>query len=98
MQGLKLTRHAAVRSQQRALRRERLELFMQYADREVSVGRGCFALRCSRKLLRDRDLRRRLGPQLDLLRDLTVICACDTGEVVTVMHDHGGPKGRHYRR
>jgi hypothetical protein len=29
---------------------------------------------------------------------LALVVAGDTGRVVTVLHDHGRPHGRHYRR
>ena len=69
-----------------------------WADMESPVGGGCTAVRLSRARLQDRDLRVLLGANADRLRSMAVVMADGTGEVVTVLHDHGGASGRRYRR
>jgi hypothetical protein len=98
MTSLALTRHASVRANQRGVTNSMLETLIAHADIEAAVGGGCTVLRLSRQSLRDGELRVSLGPSLDRLGSLAVILANDTGEVVTVMRDHGGRNGRRYRR
>lgn len=98
MPSLALTRHAATRANQRGVTHEMLDALIAHADLESPVGGGCTAVRFSRDRLMDRSLRAALGPTADRLGSLAVILSDDTGEVVTVMHDHGCPDGRRYRR
>jgi len=92
-----MTRHAMIRARQRGIGEERLEAFLALADVDSPVGGGCFALRISRRLKRDRRIRKAFGPMLDLIADLALVMA-DDGSIVTVMHDHGHAAGRRYRR
>jgi hypothetical protein len=98
MPALALSRHATVRANQRGVTHEMLDALIAYADFEAPVGSGCTVLRFSRERLMDRDLRASLGTTIDRLQSLAVILADDTGEVVTVLHDHGRAEGRRYRR
>jgi hypothetical protein len=75
-----------------------LDALITYADFEAPVGSGCTVLRFSHQRLMDGDLRAVLGATVDRLRSLAVVLADDTGDVVTVLHDHGRSKGRRYRR
>jgi hypothetical protein len=94
----RLTRHAAVRANQRGVTHQTVEAVFAWADVELPAGDGCSVLRFSRERLADRDLRATLGPLADKVCSLALVVAGDTGRVVTVLHDHGRPHGRHYRR
>ena len=96
--GHALTRHANVRASQRGVTHDLLDTLIAYADFEVRARSGCTVLRCSREGLQDRDLRASLGAMADRLASLAVIMSDDSGEIVTVLHDHGGSNGRCYRR
>jgi len=93
-----LTRHAAVRANQRGVTIELIEALLLYADIEFSVGGGCTCLRCSREALKAAELRARIGSIAEQLRGLRAIVADDDGQIVTVLHDHGNGAGRRYRR
>ncbi len=93
-----LTRHAAVRANQRGVTHQMLDALIAWADVEASVGGGCTALSFSRQRMLDRDLRAVLGAAADRLTSLAVVLCDDTGDVVTVLHDRGGAQGRRYRR
>jgi hypothetical protein len=95
---LALTRHATLRAKQRGVTHAMLDAFVNYADLEAPVGRGCTVLRFSRERLMDRDLRASLGRTPDRLSSLALILADDGGEIVTVLHHRRGPGGRRYRR
>ena len=94
----RLTRHAAVRANQRGVTHQTVEAVFAWADVELPARDGCTILRFSRDRLADRDLRATLGPLADKVCSLALVVAGDTGRVVTVLHDHGRPHGRHYRR
>ena len=98
MTSLALSRHASVRANQRGVTHAMLDALIAHADLEAPVGGGCTVLRFSRERLMDRDLRASLGATADRLGSLAVILADGTGDVVTVLHDHGGADGRRYRR
>jgi hypothetical protein len=98
MIGTILTGHAEARANQRGVPLDVIEAILDHADMDVPVGGGCTALRLSKRRLKDATLRKRLGSQLDRLAGIAVICADDTGDVVTVLHDRGGAEGRRYRR
>ncbi|MGH7020861.1 MAG: hypothetical protein ACREEY_13315 [Brevundimonas sp.] len=93
-----LTRHAEARANQRGVQQDVIEAILHHADVDVPVGGGCSALRLSKRRLKDAALRKRLGSQLDRLAGIAVVCSDETGEIVTVLHDHGGADGRRYRR
>lgn len=93
-----LTRHATLRAKQRGVTHAMLDALIIHADLEAPVGGGCTVLRFSRERLNDPDLRASLGRTADRLKSLAVIFADDNGDVVTVLHDHGGSAGRRYRR
>ena len=98
MPALALSRHASIRAKQRGVTYDMLDALIAHADFEAPVGGGCTVLRFSRERLMDRDLRASLGSTADRLDSLAVILADDTGEIVTVLHDHGRSEGRRYRR
>ena len=95
---LELSQHASIRAQQRGVPHTVIDLVLDHADVSVPVGSGCTALRLSKRRLSDRDLRRDLSSDLDRAARVTLILSDDTGEIVTVLHDHGGRGGRRYRR
>lgn len=95
---LELSQHAWLRAQQRGVPHAVIDMVLDHADVCVSVGSGCTALRLSKRRLSDQDLRQDLQSDLDRAARITVVLSDDTGEVVTVMHDHGGREGRRYRR
>lgn len=98
MNSAMLSQHASVRAKQRGVPHVLIEALLVHADIDLPVGSGCTAFRLSRRRLQDRELRRQLGSTLDRLAGLALVCADETGEVVTVLHDHGGAEGRRYRR
>ena len=93
-----LTRHATTRANQRGVTLELINALLMFADVEVPVDDGCTCLRCSRKALAVADLRGMLGSIAERLKGLRAIVADDTGQIVTVFHDHGRAAGRRYRR
>jgi hypothetical protein len=95
---LALTRHATIRAQQRGVTHDVLDALIRHADVESPVGRNCTVLRFSRQRLMDRDLRASLGATVERLASLAVVLSDSTGDIVTVLHDHGGAAGRRYRR
>jgi len=97
MPSLSLSRHAAVRANQRGVTNAMLNALISYADYEAAAGDGCTVLRLSRDVLADRDVRRTLGAMADRLKNLAVVWSSATGEVITVLHDHGKAAGRRYR-
>jgi hypothetical protein len=91
-----LTRHAAVRANQRGVTHEAVQAVIAWADVELPARDGCSVLRVSRRRLTNRALRATLGVLADRVRSLALVVAGDTGEVVTVLH--GRPVGRRHRR
>lgn len=80
-----VTRHAEVRAGQRGIRRETLEVFLEWADRDRLVGDGCVAVSWSMKGL-ERARRAGVRPALlDRARVLVAILSED-GSLVTVMN------------
>jgi hypothetical protein len=96
MLSAQLSHHASVRANQRGVPHALMDALIAHADLEVPVGKGCVALSLSRRRLDDRELREKLGADLDRLGGLSVVCSDDSGEVVTVLHDWGR-QGRRYR-
>ena len=98
MYDFSLTRHARNRAQQRGVPYALIEAVLSHADRNTPVGGNCTAFLVSKARLKDRKVRQTLGADADRLCGLFVVCADETGEVVTILHNAGGAKGRHYRR
>lgn len=98
MPAFSMSHHAAVRANQRGITHQMIIDLLAHADVEAPVGRGCTVLRLSRRRLQDGDLRAGLGSNPDKLASLALVWSEDSAEVVTVMVDHGGAKGRRYRR
>ncbi len=96
MHDLALSRHALTRANQRGITHQLIRDLLELADVEEPVGGGCTVLRLSRRQLRDRDLRARLGSRADRLQNIALVWSAE-GEIVTVVHDHGGRAGRRYR-
>lgn len=94
---LQLTSHAAVRANQRGVPHGLIEQLLAHADTETRVGGGCVALSVSRRRLSDRDVRRSVGPDLDRLRNLAVVCNASDGSIVTLLHEHGSRARRYHR-
>jgi hypothetical protein len=93
---MSLSGHAAVRANQRGIPHALLSSLIEHADIETPVGSGCYALSVSRRRLRDVDVRRSFGAQVDRVGKLAVVCSSDDGSVVTVLHRQGAG-GRRYR-
>jgi hypothetical protein len=93
---MSLTRHASIRASQRGIPHSLLQTLIEHADVETAVGGGCFALRVSRRRLKDAEVRRSFGASVDRVAKLAVICGGDDGSIVTVLHDWGAC-GRRYR-
>ena len=95
--GLQLTNHASIRANQRGVPHGLIEQLLAHADIETRVGSGCVALSVSRQRLADRDVRRSVGPDLDRLRNLAVVCDTLDGSIVTLIHQHGSRARRYHR-
>jgi len=93
-----LSKHAAMRIQQRDVPHHLIEALMSHADFEAPVGRGCTVLRMTRDRLDDADLAASLGGKRERLRGLSVVWSERTGEIVTVLRPRRGSAGRRYRR
>lgn len=91
------TKHAMTRCNQRGVPHRLIEAVLSMGDQEAPVGGNCVALRVSRLRLADPRVRQSLGGDADRLDGLSLILAEDTGQIVTVLHDIGGRKGRRYR-
>ena len=98
MPAFSMTCHAAIRANQRGITHQMIADLLAYADVEAPVGGGCTVLRVSRRRLQDGDIRADLSSNPDKLASLALVWSDDSAEVVTVMVDHGGAKGRRYRR
>lgn len=98
MHAFSLSSHARTRANQRGITHQMINDLLAHADIEAPVGGGCTVLRLSRQRLRDRDLKAELGSNPDKLAGLALIWSEDSAQVVTVMVDHGGAKGRRYRK
>jgi hypothetical protein len=68
----RLTRHAAVRANQRGVTRQTVEAVIAWAGVELPARDGCSVLRFSRERLADRDLRATLGPLADRVCSLAL--------------------------
>lgn len=92
---IRISRHAAIRAQQRGVQVSTISFIFSFADTQVYVGNSCKAHSLSRRAaLRLRELRHP-PHDIDRARRVTVITSPD-GEVITVFHDRRG--GRRYRR
>lgn len=97
MPAVALSKHAAIRANQRGITHKMLEDLLACADVEAPVGGGCSVLRVSRERLRDRTLKAQVATRPEKLASLAVVWSDETGEVVTLLVDHGRPRGRRYR-
>lgn len=93
-----LSKHAALRVQQRGVPHHLVAALMNHADFEAPVGGGCTVLRMTRERLSDPEVRDALGADRERLRGLSVVWSDRTGEVVTVLRPRQGSTGRRYRR
>lgn len=94
--GLRLSRHARTRSQQRGIRPEMIDYVWREADIDLHARGGCQRYCIS---FRKRAALLKAGAPaawLDRAMGVVVIWS-ESGEVVTVLHDHGR-NGRCYRR
>jgi len=91
-----LTTHAQKRAQQRAVRPIVVGFVLHHADIDLEAGEGCRALRISKKkqamLVRDG-----VSPSEIARAANVIVLVGNSGDVVTVMHDHNS-HGRRYRR
>lgn len=94
---LQLTQHASVRANQRGVPHGLISHLLDHADVETRVGGGCVALRLSRRRLKDKDVKRSVGRDLDRLRNLAVVCNPSDGSIITVLHEHGSRARRYHR-
>ena len=93
-----LTRHAQVRIQQRGLKRQEIDLVMQFADKEVRRGGAIVALSLSRNQISELQADGIINAaQNELLRNLVVLYSGEEQAVVTAFR--GTRKGlRNYGR
>ena len=92
-----MSKHACARANQRGITHQMISDLIAFADVERPAGDGCTVLRVSRRSLEDRDLRRQLASNPDKLATMALVWNDQSAEVVTVLIDHGGAKGRRYR-
>lgn len=81
-----LSRHAAIRSQQRGIPRAAVELVLAEGDLVESAGEGCERITLSRQamdLLALRGVNRKV---LDRSRGVALVYSCRTAQIVTVQH------------
>lgn len=97
MPDVSMSKHAIARANQRGVTHQMIADLIAYADVEEAAGDGCMVLRVSRRQLQDRSIRSSLGVRADQLQSVAVVWSAWSGEVVTVLHDHGGKAGRRYR-
>lgn len=93
-----MSQHASTRANQRDITRQMISDLIDFADVEHPAGDGCVVLRVSRRRLADRALRAELHCNPDKLTTLALVWCEDSAEIVTVLLDYGGAKGRRYRR
>lgn len=98
MYSVSLSQHARVRANQRGITHRMISDLIALADVEAPVGGGCTVLRVSRERLRESDVRADFASNPDKLASLALIWSDEAAEVVTLLVDHGGAKGRRYRR
>lgn len=94
----RLTAHAQTRVGQRGISSAALGTLLQHFDRETSVGGDCRALRISRSAIASLQAEAPEARVMHGLDKLVVIESCSTGNIVTVLRDHGHPRHRHYRK
>ncbi|WP_374576432.1 DUF4258 domain-containing protein [Phenylobacterium sp.] len=94
---LALSKHAAIRANQRGITHQMIEDVLSNADVEAPVGGGCTVLRVSKQRLRDRTLKGHVTTRPEKLASLALVWSDEAAEVVTLLVDHGGAKGRRYR-
>jgi len=97
MPSVALSKHAAMRANQRGVTHRMIEDLIACADVEAPVGRGCTVLRVSRACLKDRALKGAISTSPEKLSSLALIWSDQTAEVVTLLIDHAGARGRRYR-
>ena len=93
-----LSKHAAIRTQQRGVPHHLIDALMSHADFEAPVGGGCIVLRMTKDRLDDPDLATSLGAERERLRGLSIVWSERSGEIVTVLRPRRGSAGRRYRR
>lgn len=98
MHSFTLSNHAKLRANQRGITHQMISDLIAFADVEAPVGGGCTVLRVSRDRLKDRALKGELMSNPDKLGSVALIWSEESAEVVTLLVDHGGAKGRRYRK
>lgn len=94
---LTLTRHAVKRAQQRGIRPQVIDYVVAEADIDLHAGDGCRSYRISTRKVAVLMEAGAPAAGLDRANRVVVVWSERSGEVVTVMHDHGH-SGRRYRR
>ncbi len=94
---LTLTRHAMMRSQQRGIRPQVIDYVVAEADIDLHAGDGCHSYRISHQKMALLLKAGAPAAKLDRAKRVVVIWSERSGEVLTVLHDHGRC-GRRYRR
>ncbi|MCA0358322.1 MAG: hypothetical protein LCH78_15995 [Proteobacteria bacterium] len=92
-----LSRHAAIRANQRGITHQMIADFISNADVEVPAGGGCTLLRVSRKSLRDPVILDSLRSNPDKLANLAIVWCEESAEIVTLVIDRGGAGSWRYR-
>ena len=94
----KLTKHAAIRMQQRGFLNNTAEIILTHADRHVHIGGGDRAFSVSRKKAERLKATGEIAPSMiDRIHSKSIVVSNDNA-VITVMHVKAGKKGRPYRK
>lgn len=92
-----LSHHAKVRQQQRGINSHLVALVLAHHDVDLEAGGGCRILRVSRRTAVEA-LTSATRQEIEQLARLAVVFSETTGQVVTLLHDQSGARGRRYRR
>lgn len=94
----RLSQHAARRSQQRGIPDRLIGLVIDHHDIEFDVDNGCRLLRLSRKMAAAVAASEKAPGDESRLAGFALVHSDRTDQIVTVLRDRAGARGRRYRR
>ena len=94
----RLSKHAQRRRQQRGVPNTLVTAILDHHDVEIEARGGCRVLRVSRKQAESLGRDPALRQDSSRLPGIALVYSDTTGEVVTVLRDRPGRRGRAYRR
>jgi hypothetical protein len=94
----RLSHHAAQRGQQRGVPERLIALVVDHHDIEFDVEDGCRLLRLSRKMAAAVAASAEAPGEASRLAAFALIHSDRTDQIVTVLRDRAGARGRRYRR